>query len=224
MFLHYSSLTTTQLQSNQTSSTSVLITNKSSSIDASNLKSSVQILLSSSECDEKTLIKKENDDPLKSEACDTTTSDLAKDEPGPPNENSNPSAEVKPSLPRITGSMVPVVHEDVVTRIKNIQNIYLGRHLIEPWYFSPYPQELAQCPIVYICEYCLKYMQSMKCLERHRHKCKLYHPPGNEIYRKHPLSFFEGIYFFCCIAYTVLKYSKRCKNTFLGAVPKRRKR
>lgn len=34
-------------------------------------------------------------------------------------------------------------------------------------------------------------MGSMKCLERHRQKCKLYHPPGNEIYRKHPLSFFE---------------------------------
>lgn len=63
--------------------------------------------------------------------------------------------------------------------------------MIEPWYFAPYPQELSTCPIVYICEYCLKYMGSMKCLERHRQKCKLYHPPGNEIYRKHPLSFFE---------------------------------
>jgi len=93
--------------------------------------------------------------------------------------------------PRITGSMVQVVHEDVVTRIKNIQLIYLGRHLIEPWYFSPYPQELSQCPIVYICEFCLKFMKSVKCLERHRQKCKLFHPPGNEIYRKHPLSFFE---------------------------------
>lgn len=99
--------------------------------------------------------------------------------------------ETTSSAPRITGSMVPVVHEDVVTRIKNIQMIYLGRHLIEPWYFAPYPQELNQCPIVYICEYCLKFMKSMKCLERHRQKCKLYHPPGNEIYRKHPLSFFE---------------------------------
>lgn len=93
--------------------------------------------------------------------------------------------------PRITGSMAPMVHEDVVTRIKNIHTIYLGRHLIEPWYFSPYPQELAETPILYICEYCLKYMQNMKCLERHRQKCKLFHPPGNEIYRKHPLSFFE---------------------------------
>lgn len=103
------------------------------------------------------------------------------------NENSNQST----SLPRPTGSMVQVVHEDVLTRIKNIQTIYLGKHLIEPWYFAPYPQELSQCPIVYICEYCLKFMKSMKCLERHRQKCKLYHPPGNEIYRKHPLSFFE---------------------------------
>lgn len=93
--------------------------------------------------------------------------------------------------PRMHGSMVLVPHEDVVTRIKNIQCIYLGRHLIEPWYFSPYPQELSQFPIVYICEYCLKYLKSMKCLERHRQKCKLYHPPGNEIYRKSPLSFFE---------------------------------
>jgi histone acetyltransferase HTATIP len=96
------------------------------------------------------------------------------------------------SGPRITGSMVPTTHEDVVTRIKNINTIFLGLHLIEPWYFSPYPQELSNCPIMYICEYCLKYMKSVKCLERHRTKCKLFHPPGNEIYRKHPLSFFEG--------------------------------
>jgi hypothetical protein len=100
------------------------------------------------------------------------------------------------SGPRITGSMVPTTHEDVVTRIKNIQTIFLGLHLIEPWYFSPYPQELSNCPIMYICEYCLKYMKSVKCLERHRTKCKLFHPPGNEIYRKHPLSFFEGFYNF----------------------------
>jgi hypothetical protein len=86
------------------------------------------------------------------------------------------------SNPRMHGSMVPVVHEDVVTRIKNIHTIYIGRHLIEPWYFAPYPQELSQVPIMYICEYCLKYLKSMKCLERHRQKCLLYHPPGNEIY------------------------------------------
>lgn len=95
------------------------------------------------------------------------------------------------SGPRTTGSMVPTTHEDVVTRIKNIQSIFLGRHIIEPWYFAPYPQELSNCSIVYICEFCLKFMKSVECLERHRQKCRLFHPPGNEIYRKHPLSFFE---------------------------------
>ena len=29
------------------------------------------------------------------------------------------------------------------------------------------PQELTTLPILYICEYCLKYLKSAKCLERH---------------------------------------------------------
>jgi hypothetical protein len=43
------------------------------------------------------------------------------------------------SCPRSTGSMV-AHHDDVVTRMKNIEMIELGRHRICPWYFSPYPQ------------------------------------------------------------------------------------
>lgn len=30
--------------------------------------------------------------------------------------------------------------DDVVTRMKNIDMIELGKHRIKPWYFSPYPQ------------------------------------------------------------------------------------
>jgi histone acetyltransferase HTATIP len=118
----------------------------------------------------------------------TPTSKTAMVQSGNPDEQPCSKTAKKP---RISGSMVPVVHEDVLTRIKNIQLIYLGRHLIEPWYFSPYPQELSEVDIVYICEYCLKNLKTMKCLERHRQKCTLFHPPGNEIYRKSPLSFFE---------------------------------
>jgi hypothetical protein len=33
-------------------------------------------------------------------------------------------------------------HDDVVTRMKNVEMIELGRHRIRPWYFSPYPQVL----------------------------------------------------------------------------------
>ncbi|XP_064623095.1 histone acetyltransferase KAT5-like isoform X2 [Lineus longissimus] len=95
-----------------------------------------------------------------------------------------------PKKPRQTGSMV-AHHDDVVTRMKNIELIEIGKHRIRPWYFSPYPQELTQVTCVYLCEYCLKYMKSYKCLERHLAKCYLKHPPGNEIYRKANISFFE---------------------------------
>lgn len=92
--------------------------------------------------------------------------------------------------PRQSGSMV-IHQDDVVTRMKNVEMIELGRNRIKPWYFSPYPQELCQTPCIYICEFCLKYRKSRKCLERHLIKCNLRHPPGNEIYRKHTISFFE---------------------------------
>ncbi|XP_076464488.1 histone acetyltransferase KAT5-like isoform X1 [Babylonia areolata] len=93
-------------------------------------------------------------------------------------------------MPRQTGSMV-AHHDDVVTRMKNIELIEIGRWRIKPWYFSPYPQELTSNPILYLCEYCLKYLKSNKCLERHLAKCLHRHPPGNEIYRKSNISFFE---------------------------------
>ncbi|GFG32588.1 hypothetical protein Cfor_12356 [Coptotermes formosanus] len=94
------------------------------------------------------------------------------------------------SCPRSTGSMV-AHHDDVVTRMKNVEMIELGRYRIRPWYFSPYPQEMVHLPCIYICEFCLKYRKSRKCLERHLAKCTLRHPPGNEIYRKGRISFFE---------------------------------
>lgn len=72
-----------------------------------------------------------------------------------------------PVAPRLTGSMVAHGSDDVVTRMKNVEMIELGRHRIRPWYFSPYPQELVTLPCIYICEFCLKYTKTKKCLERH---------------------------------------------------------
>ncbi|XP_017786166.1 PREDICTED: histone acetyltransferase Tip60 isoform X2 [Nicrophorus vespilloides] len=97
----------------------------------------------------------------------------------------------QPALPgpRQSGSMV-AHHDDVITRMKNVDMIELGKHRIKPWYFAPYPQ-MVGIPCIYICEYCLKYRKSRKCLERHMVKCNLKHPPGNEIYRKEHISFFE---------------------------------
>ena len=96
------------------------------------------------------------------------------------------------TTPRQTGSLAaPGTHDDAITRMKNVELIELGRHRIKPWYFSPYPIELVTLPCIYICEFCLKFIKSRICLERHLTKCNLKHPPGNEIYRKNSISFFE---------------------------------
>uniref|UniRef100_A0A8C9Y9P7 Histone acetyltransferase KAT5 n=1 Tax=Sander lucioperca TaxID=283035 RepID=A0A8C9Y9P7_SANLU len=111
---------------------------------------------------------------------------------GGTDEDSQDSSDGIPSAPRMTGSLVSDrSHDDIVTRMKNIECIELGRHRLKPWYFSPYPQELTTLPILYLCEFCLKYLKSLKCLQRHLTKCNLRHPPGNEIYRKGTISFFE---------------------------------
>ncbi|XP_030217010.1 histone acetyltransferase KAT5b isoform X1 [Gadus morhua] len=110
----------------------------------------------------------------------------------PQAEDSQDSSDGVPTAPRMTGSLVSDrSHDDIVTRMKNIDCIELGRHRLKPWYFSPYPQELTALPILYLCEFCLKYLKSLKCLQRHLTKCNLRHPPGNEIYRKGTISFFE---------------------------------
>ncbi|XP_075693473.1 histone acetyltransferase KAT5 isoform X2 [Rhinoderma darwinii] len=107
-------------------------------------------------------------------------------------EDSQDSSDGIPSAPRMTGSLVSDrSHDDIITRMKNIECIELGRHRLKPWYFSPYPQELTVLPVLYLCEFCLKYLKSLKCLQRHLTKCNLRHPPGNEIYRKGTISFFE---------------------------------
>ncbi len=83
-------------------------------------------------------------------------------------QDSQDSSDGIPSAPRMTGSLVSDrSHDDIVTRMKNIDCIELGRHRLKPWYFSPYPQELTSLPILYLCEFCLKYLKSLKCLQRH---------------------------------------------------------
>eukprot|EP00051_Salpingoeca_urceolata_P000765 m.35944 g.35944 ORF g.35944 m.35944 type:complete len:451 (+) comp10970_c0_seq1:132-1484(+) len=80
---------------------------------------------------------------------------------------------------------------DVIARMKNIGTIELGKHRVQPWYFAPYPECLTTVPILYLCEFCLRYCRSFTAFKRHKAKCTLRHPPGNEIYRKDTLQFFE---------------------------------
>lgn len=69
--------------------------------------------------------------------------------------------------------------------------IQFGPYEITTWYSSPYPQEYARLPKLYLCEFCLKYMKSGSILHRHKIKCGWFHPPANEIYRHDDISVFE---------------------------------
>jgi histone acetyltransferase MYST1 len=69
------------------------------------------------------------------------------------------------------------------TKVKNVRAIELGRHEVEAWYFSPYPEPYASCDKLFLCEYTLKYFRKKRTLLRHLAKCALRRPPGDEIYR-----------------------------------------
>ncbi|XP_050068561.1 histone acetyltransferase KAT6B-like [Anopheles maculipalpis] len=69
--------------------------------------------------------------------------------------------------------------------------IRFGQHETVTWYSSPFPQEYAKLKVLYMCEFCLKYMKTNNELDRHQSKCALRHPPGWEIYRDGDLSVFE---------------------------------
>ena len=89
------------------------------------------------------------------------------------------------------GSMSQSNHD--TARVKNLNRIRIGQHEVETWYFAPYPKEFAGLDVVHICEFCLTPFGNDFQLRRHRFKCTLQHPPGNEIYRSGPdhFSFYE---------------------------------
>lgn len=89
-----------------------------------------------------------------------------------------------------TGGSMAKNHLEVA-RVRNLSTIILGEHIVEPWYFSPYPVELTELDEIYICDFTLCYFGSKKQFQRFRSKCSMRHPPGNEIYRDSKVSFWE---------------------------------
>ncbi|GAA6012361.1 hypothetical protein JCM10207_007057 [Rhodosporidiobolus poonsookiae] len=64
---------------------------------------------------------------------------------------------------------------------------------IRTWYQAPFPEDLTRVADgrLWVCEWCLKYSRSGFEAGRHRLKCKMRHPPGDEIYRDGAVSMFE---------------------------------
>jgi histone acetyltransferase MYST1 len=74
--------------------------------------------------------------------------------------------------------------QSLITKMKTVDYVRYGQYEIDCWYFSPYPINPEESGrILYICEYCLKYMVTYNALEKHYMKCRYRHPPGDEIYR-----------------------------------------
>ncbi|KAM3576661.1 hypothetical protein VYU27_001464 [Nannochloropsis oceanica] len=94
------------------------------------------------------------------------------------------------SKAELSQAAVEKEHEEI-TKVKNIQFIEMGKYEVETWYYSPFPSEYCDTERLYVCEFCLKYMKKKKTLQRHKAKCDLRHPPGDEIYREGNLSVFE---------------------------------
>ena len=75
-------------------------------------------------------------------------------------------------------------HEEA-TKVKNVTRIVFGEFQMETWYFSPFPKEYQSVHQLYFCEYDLNFFARKEQLERYlQTKCRLFHPPGDEIYRE----------------------------------------
>eukprot|EP01006_Ploeotia_vitrea_P007469 TRINITY_DN17138_c0_g1_i1.p1 TRINITY_DN17138_c0_g1~~TRINITY_DN17138_c0_g1_i1.p1 ORF type:complete len:434 (-),score=34.63 TRINITY_DN17138_c0_g1_i1:916-2217(-) len=79
------------------------------------------------------------------------------------------------------------------TKIKNVEKIVFGKHLIDCWYFSPYPPAVVSpCKLLYICEFCLLYTQYLGHQANHvKTQCTQRCPPGKRIYKSGNLSVYE---------------------------------
>jgi histone acetyltransferase SAS3 len=91
----------------------------------------------------------------------------------------------------LNGEPNPTVSQKVSGPPSKIKYINFGGYEIETWYAAPYPEEYSRNRVLYICEFCLKYMNSDYVAYRHKLKCPAKHPPGDEIYRDGSISIFE---------------------------------
>ncbi|GEM11721.1 histone acetyltransferase mst2 [Rhodotorula toruloides] len=107
-----------------------------------------------------------------------------------------PNATPAIAIPTFAGQTLPsssTVSSVHTLPIRPITHLRIGEFELETWYQAPFPEEYTRVPEgrLWVCEWCLKYMKSAFEGERHKLKCKMRHPPGDEIYRDGKVSVFE---------------------------------
>lgn len=70
-----------------------------------------------------------------------------------------------------------------MTKCKNIDRIVMGPWEVEAWYFSNFPPDYSDLPVLYVCEFCLTYMRKVNTYRHHLQTCNCRRPPGTQIYR-----------------------------------------
>ncbi|BGP60493.1 Histone acetyltransferase [Rhodotorula toruloides] len=107
-----------------------------------------------------------------------------------------PNATPAIAVPTFPGQALPsssTVSSAHTLPIRPITHLRIGEFELETWYQAPFPEEYTRVPEgrLWVCEWCLKYMKNGFEAERHKLKCKMRHPPGDEIYRDGKVSVFE---------------------------------
>ncbi|CDH57796.1 histone acetyltransferase kat7 isoform 5 [Lichtheimia corymbifera JMRC:FSU:9682] len=130
---------------------------------------------------------------------DTETRSTSPSSPTPPPSSTSSRFDLRPrhhpvALPTQSFLQFPASSTGVQggpDQRRRIQKVQIGSYLIDVWYPAPYPEEYSQLEVLHICDFCLRYMKSAFIAKRHKAKCPMKHPPGDEIYRDGILSVFE---------------------------------
>ncbi|CCH60306.1 hypothetical protein TBLA_0C05100 [Henningerozyma blattae CBS 6284] len=104
--------------------------------------------------------------------------------------DSLPASNVNTNVP-LTNIDNPITNISEFTSSDGIQYVYLDDREIKTWFRSPFPPHLNRNKLLFVCQHCLRYTGSRYAHTRHRVKCPVTFPPGNEVYRDGILSIWE---------------------------------
>ncbi|OAD06916.1 hypothetical protein MUCCIDRAFT_152172 [Mucor lusitanicus CBS 277.49] len=98
-------------------------------------------------------------------------------------------------MPRRPRHAITIEHPVLKIKKKKKENqqhkIQFGNYLIDTWFTSPYPPEVSAQSRFFVCEFCFVSIKTAAMAKRHKGKCCMKCPPGDEIYRQGNISIFE---------------------------------
>ncbi|KZT42767.1 histone acetyltransferase, MYST superfamily [Sistotremastrum suecicum HHB10207 ss-3] len=88
-----------------------------------------------------------------------------------------------------------IAEHRMITARRNFERVFFGpKWRIKTWYFSPYPLSEAEADevpsvtgeksVLWVCNWCFKYMREATPWELHLKVCQQNHPPGRKVYQR----------------------------------------